>query len=176
MPNAKTLKLKQSVVEKIVEDLKSSCTGVIVSYKGITVEADTKLRKELRESGVKYSVIKNTMLKRAINLANLDIPEDVFKGTTALAVCQDDYLAPAKILYNFAKDNEFYEIKAGFIDGKFASVEEIKELAKLPSKEILIAKALGGIQAPISGFVGVLNGVLRGLVVALNAVAEKKSV
>lgn len=175
MPNAKTLELKRTVVEKIVEDLQNSCTGVIVSYKGITVEADTKLRKELREKGVKYSVIKNTMLKRATALANLDIPEDVFKGSTALAICHDDYIAPAKILYNFAKENDFYEIKAGFIDGKFASVEQIKELAKLPPREVLVAKALGGIQAPITGFAGVLNGVLRGLVVALNAVAQKKS-
>lgn len=175
MPNEKTLELKKSIVEKIAEDLKKSCTGVIVSYKGITVEADTKLRKELRESSVKYSVIKNTMLKRAVKLADLDIPDEVFKGSTALAICENDYLAPAKILYNFSKENEFYEIKAGFIDGRLATTEEIKELAKLPPKEVLIAKVLGGIQAPISGCVGVLSGVLRGLVVALNAIVEKKS-
>lgn len=175
MPNEKALELKKAAVEKIAENLKDSCIGVIVSYKGITVEADTKLRKELRENRVKYSVVKNTLLKRASQIADLNVPDDIFKGSTALAVCKEDYIAPAKILHNFAKDNEFFKVKCGFIDGKLVTPEEIQQLAKLPSKEVLIAKALGGMQSPITGFAGVLNGVLRGLVIALNAVAEKKS-
>lgn len=175
MPNEKALAAKKAIVEKIAEDLKSSCIGVIVSYKGITVEADTKLRKELRENKVKYSVIKNTMLGRAVELVDIDVPQDVLSGSTALAVSDSDYIAPAKILYNFAKENDFYEIKAGFIDGKSVTADEIKELAKLPPKEVLVAKAIGGIQAPISGFAGVLNGMLRNFVFLLSAIQEKKS-
>lgn len=175
MPNEKVLEAKKLVVSQMAEELKSACVGVIVSYKGITVEADTKLRKDLREANVKYSVVKNTLLSRAAKTVGLDIPSDVLEGSTALAVCKDDYIAPAKILYNFSKDNEFYQIKSGFIDGKVVTDKEIKELAKLPSKEILIAKALGGIQAPLSGFASVLNGTIRGLALVLNAIAEKKS-
>ncbi len=175
MPNEKVLEAKKSVVDQMAKELEASCVGVIVSYKGITVDADTKLRKELREANVKYSVVKNTMLSRAAEIVGINIPSDVLEGSTALAICKDDYIAPAKILYNFAKDNEFYRIKAGFIDGKSVTVGQIEELAQLPSKEVLIAKALGGIQAPISGFASVLSGTIRGLVVALNAITEKKS-
>ena len=175
MPNEKTLQSKKLIVNEIAEDLKSSCVGLVVAYKGITVDADTKLRKELREAGVKYAVVKNTMLSRAAELAGIDIPKEVLEGSTALAVCKDDYIAPAKILYNFAKENDFYNIKSGFIDGKVVSVEEIKRLAKLPSKEVLVAQTIRGLQSPIAGLANVLNGTIRGLVIALNEIAKKKS-
>lgn len=175
LPNEKTLETKKAIVSEMAEEIKSSCIGIIVSYKGITVEKDTKLRKDMRDAGIKYTVVKNTMLHRATEIAGIDIPSSVLEGSTALAICKDDYITPAKILCNFAKDNDFYKIKSGFIDGKAVTEKEVEELAKLPSREILIAKALGGIQAPLSGFASVLSGTMRGLVVALNAISEKKS-
>ena len=175
LPNEKVLNAKKAVVANLAEELKAACIGVVVSYKGITVESDTKLRKELREAGVKYTVVKNTMLNRAAEIAGIKIPQDVLEGSTAIAMCKDDYIAPAKILCNFANNNEFYKIKSGFIDGKVVTSKEINEISKLPSREILIAKALGGIQAPLTGFASVLNGTVRSLAIVLNAIAEKKS-
>lgn len=175
MPNSKVLETKKVIVEKITEEIKNACVGIVVDYKGITVESDTELRKNLRENSIKYSVVKNTMLKRAIEIAGLESLGSVLEGSTALATSEEDHITAAKILCDFSKKNEFYNIKAGFIDGKVVSADEIKEIAKLPSKEVLIAKAIGGIQAPISGFASVLKGTIRGLVVALNAIAEKKS-
>lgn len=175
MSNSEVLEAKKAIVESICNELKSACVGVVVSYKGITVEQDTILRKKLRESGVRYAVVKNTMLRRAADMAGLSSLDSVLEGSTALATCENDYIAPAKILCEFAKENEFYKIKSGFIDGEVVSAEQIGEIAKLPPKEVLIAKVLGGMQAPIFGLANVLNGTLRGLVIALNAIAEKKS-
>ena len=175
MPSEKILEQKKQVVAELAELLKASCAGVLVSYKGITVEDDVKLRKELREAGVQYSVVKNTLLKRAVDEVGLTDLDGVFSGTTALAASKDDYVAAARILCNYAKNSESFEVKAGFAEGKALSAEEVAELAKLPSKEVLVAKVLGGLNAPLSGFVGVLNATLTGLVVALNAIAEKQS-
>lgn len=174
MPSEKVLEQKKKAVAELSEDLKTARTGVIVSYKGITVEADTKLRKELRESGSKYKVVKNTLLRLALKEAGIEGLDDVLQGTTAVAVHSEDYVAPARILSKFAGSSDKFEIKAGFIDGKFAAKDEIKTLASLPSKEELVAQVLRGLNSPISGFVTVLNGTMRGLVVALNAIAEKQ--
>jgi len=174
LPSEKILEKKKQVVTELAEDLKAARTGVIVNYKGITVEADTKLRKDLRESGCKYKVVKNTLLKLALQEAGIAGLDDVLQGTTAIAVHGEDYVAPARILAKFADSNEKFEIKAGFIDGKSAAPEEIKTLASLPAKEVLIAQVLRGLNGPISGFVTVLNGTMQGLVVALNAIAEKQ--
>lgn len=174
MPSKKILEEKKKAVSKIAEGLKSSCTGVIVDYKGITVEDDTKLRKELREAGCNYKVIKNTMLRLAFKEAGMDGFDDVLEGSTAIATNKDDYVAPAKILNKFAEDSKTFKIKSGFIDGKAVSVDEIKTLASLPAKEVLIAQVLRGLNGPISGLVTVLNGTMKGLVVALNAIAEKQ--
>ena len=146
----------------------------IVSYKGITVAEDTKLRKDLREAGNEYRVVKNTLLSRALETAGIEGLDHVLEGTTAIAVNSEDYVSAAKILSSFADKNKKFEIKAGFIDGKAVDVNSVKELAELPPKEVLVAKALGGLNAPITGFVTVLNGTLKGLVVALNAIAEKQ--
>jgi len=175
LPSEKILEQKKQVVSEITDQLKSSCAGVLVSYKGITVADDTKLRKELREAGVSYAVVKNTLLKRAANEAGLSELDSVLEGTTALAVSPDSYTVAARILSDFAKNSKTFEIKAGFAEGKALSAAEVADLAKLPSKEVLIAKVLGGFNAPISGFVCVLNATLTGLVVALNAIAEKKA-
>ena len=174
MPSEKILKEKEQLVDELAEKIKNSVSGVLVGYEGLTVEQDTKMRAELRKAGVFYSVKKNSIISRALKTAGLDGLDPVLNGATAIAVSADDLVAPAKILAKYADDIEKLNIKAGFIEGKTSSAEEIQKLAKLPSKEVLIAKFVGGMNAPISGFVNVLNGNLRGLVVALNAIAEKK--
>lgn len=175
MPSEKILEQKKALVASLTDKLKNSCAGVIVNYKGINVSDDTKLRKELREAGVEYFVVKNTLLQRSAKEAGLDGLEPVLEGTTAIAISKDDHVAAARILCKFVEGNNFFKAKAGFIEGKVISEAEVNNLAKLPTKEVLVAKALGGLNAPISGFVTVLNGTIRGLVVALNAIAEKQS-
>lgn len=174
MPSEKILEKKKQQVAELSENLKVACTGVIVSYKGTNVADDTKLRKELRESGDVYKVIKNTLLSRALKDAGIDGLDGVLEGTTAIAISKESYVNSAKILCKFADTHKNFEVKAGFVDGKAVDAVGVKELSKLPSKEVLVAKALGGLNAPITGFVTVLNGTLKGLVVALNAIAEKQ--
>ena len=175
MPSEKILEQKKAVVAELVDRLNNSVAGVLVNYKGITVADDTKLRKELREAGVHYTVVKNTLLSRATEQVGLKDLNGVLGGTTALATSEEDYVAAARILCKYAETNKKFEIKAGYAEAKPLSVDEVKELAKLPSKEVLVAKALGGLNAPITGFVTVLNGTIKGLVVALNAIVEQKN-
>ena len=152
MPSKSTLEAKQAVVAELSERLKNSIVGVVVNYKGINVEADTKLRKELRENNVKYTVVKNTLLKRATGEVGLSDMDTVLEGTTALATSDDDYTAAARILNNFAKKNNFFEIKSGFMDGAVVDIATIEGLANLPSREVLLANVLGAFQAPIASF------------------------
>ena len=175
MPSEKILEKKKQVVSALADSLKGACTGVIVDYKGITVEDDTKLRKELREAGSNYMVVKNTLLRLALKDAGIDGLDHILEGTTAIAINNEDYVASARILSKFAATSKTFEIKAGFVDGGAIDAEAVKELAELPSKEVLVAKALGGLNAPITGFVTVLSGTMKGLVVALNAIAEKQA-
>lgn len=175
MPSAKALEQKKAIVQELSEKLKSSCAGVIVSYQGINVDDDTKLRKNLRESGIEYMVTKNTLLKRAAEAASIDGLDPVLEGSTALAISENDYVAASTILCKFAEDHDFFKIKSGFIDGSVISSDEVSRLAKLPPREVLIAQTLGNLNAPITGFATVLNGTIKGLVVALNAIAEKQS-
>ncbi len=175
MPNAKVLEQKKAIVSGLSDEMKNATTGVLVDYKGITVEADTKLRTELRKAGVQYKVVKNTLMQRAIQGIGLEGLEPALSGTTALAI-SSDAVAPAKILCEYAKKSgDKFKIKAGFVEGRVINPAEVQALAELPPREQLIARALAGFNAPVSGFVNVLNGNLRGLVVALNAIAEKKS-
>lgn len=175
MASEKILKQKQEYVAQLTEKLNGSVAGVVVNYKGITVADDTALRRKLREAGVEYAVIKNSMLRRAAENAGLEGLDNVLKDSTALATSAEDHVAAAKILCEFAEKSKTFEVKGGFVEGKAISPAEVQELAKMPPKEVLVAKVLGGLNAPISGFVGVLNANLRGLVVALNAIAEKQS-
>lgn len=174
MPSAKALEQKKAIVSELIKKFKSSCAGVVVSYQGINVADDTKLRKNLRESGVEYMVAKNTLLRRAAKEAGLEDLNSVFEGSTAIAISENDYVAASKILCEFAKEHEFFKIKSGFIDCSVIDEKEIKNLAKLPSREVLIAQALGGLNAPIAGLANVLNGTIRSLVVALSAIAQKQ--
>jgi large subunit ribosomal protein L10 len=176
MPNAAILAQKKAIVADLAKAMKEAQAGVLVDYKGINVADDTKLRQNLRAAGVEYKVIKNTLLAFAVKEIGLDGLTGVLQGTTALAYSNTDMVAPAKILSEYAKKSGGkYSVKAGFVEGKPISKEEVASLAELPSKEQLIANVLAGFNAPITGFVNVLNGNLRGLVVALNAIAEKKS-
>jgi len=163
MPSAKILEEKKVIVANLVESLKGSCAGVLVDYKGITVADDTKLRKELREAGVHYRVVKNTYLNFAAKEAGYEALSPYLEGTTALATSADDYVAAAKILDKFATDSKGkFVIKAGFIDEEVVGPEKISELGKLPSKEGLLSMLCSALQ-----------GNIRGLAVALNAIAEK---
>ena len=174
MPNAKVLEEKRALVAELTEKMKNASAGVLVDYKGITVADDTKLRRELRAAGVEYAVIKNTMLRFAIDNLGYSELDEQLNGTTALAISPEDPVAAAKILTAYAKKNDTFKIKGGFVDGKPLNTAEVANLAELPPREVLIAKVLGGFNAPISGLVGVTNGLLRGLVAALAAIAEKK--
>jgi len=175
LPSEKILEQKKKVVAALTENLKTACTGVVVNYKGITVAEDTKLRKELREAGDDYMVVKNTLLRLALKDAGINGLDNILEGTTAIAISRDNYVSGAKILAKFADSSKKFEIKGGFVDGGAINVDGVKELASLPPKEVLIARVLGGLNAPISGFVTVLSGTMKGLVVALNAIAEKQA-
>ena len=175
MPSQKVLEAKQQVVADLKERLDGAVAGVLVDYRGLTVAEDTELRNACRAAGVEYMVAKNTLLRLATKDTSLEAWDGILHGPTALAYHSTDVVAAAKVISKFAKDHENLEIKSGFIEGRVVEVSEVEQIAKLPSKEELVAKALGGLNAPISGFVNVLNGNLRGLVCVLNAIAEKQA-
>lgn len=160
MPSKNVLEAKQAVVAELAERLKGSVMGVVVSYKGINVENDTALRKELRENNVKYTVVKNTLLKRATAEVGLSDMDNVLEGTTALATSDDDYTAAARILANFAKKNDYFEIKSGYMDGEVIDLATIDHLAKLPTREVLLANVLGAFQAPIASFARAIQAIV----------------
>ena len=160
MPNAIVLEQKQKQVAEISEKLSSSCAGVVVDYKGINVADDTVLRKELREAGVDYFVVKNTLLSRAIEGTDLAEMNNVLEGTTAIAISKEDHVAAARILKKFADAHENFSIKAGVLDGKCISLDMIDSLAKLPSREVLLATVLGAFQAPMAAFARAIQAIV----------------
>ena len=175
LPSDKVLKQKQEYVAGLTDQLNSSVVGVLVDYKGINVEQDTIMRKALREAGVSYFVAKNTMIRRAAENVGITGLDEVLNGTTALALSENDYSAASKIFKEYQKNIESFSIKGGFIEGQAATKNDIESLAELPSKEVLIAKVLGGFNAPIAGLANVLNANLSGLARVLNQIAEQKS-
>ena len=160
MPSEKVLELKKQQVAALKERLDASIAGVVVDYKGISVEDDTKLRKELREAGVEYTVVKNTLLKLAIANTELNGLDAVLEGTTAIATSADDYVAAARILSKFADSHKNFSIKNGFIDKEVIGLDKISGLAKLPSREVLLANVLGAFQAPISAFARAIQAIV----------------
>ncbi|KNF08009.1 50S ribosomal protein L10 [Gottschalkia purinilytica] len=168
-----SLELKKQVVDEIKEKITGSQSVVLVDYRGLSVEEITDLRKKYREAGVDYKVYKNTLMRLAFKDAGLEDFNQYLTGPNAVAFSNDP-VAPAKITSEFSKDHKDLEIKAGIVDGKLIDLDEIKELAELPSREVLVAKALGGLNAPITGFVNVLQGNIRNLVYALNAIKDKQ--
>ncbi|MDE5945898.1 MAG: 50S ribosomal protein L10 [Oscillospiraceae bacterium] len=161
MPSEKILESKKAKVEKLTELLKGSVSGVLVDYKGITVEEDTQLRKELREAGVNYFVEKNTMLKRAFDNIGMEGFDEVLNGTTAIALSADDQTAPARILGKFAeKNDEKFNLKAGFVEGVVYDETGVKALSKIPSKEILLAQLVGSLQGPMQKLAATLQALV----------------
>lgn len=148
------------MVAAVSEKINAAVMGVVVDYKGINVTDDTALRKELRENGVEYFVVKNTLLSRAIDGTELEGIKSVLEGTTAIALSNEDYTAAARILNNYAEGHENFNIKAGFMDGKIISNDEIIALAKLPSKEVLLATVLSAFQAPIAAFARAIQAIV----------------
>lgn len=171
----KTINQKRVVVDGISEKMKSAKAMVFADYRGLTVEQDTDLRSALRKAGVDYKVVKNTLTRFAANENGLEALDTYLNGPTAMASSATDPVAPAKILSEYAKKYNKLELKVGVVEGKVIDADGIKALAELPPREVLIARVLGGFNAPISGLVNVLNGNIRGLVVALNAIAEQKA-
>ncbi|HCT5213278.1 TPA: 50S ribosomal protein L10 [Enterococcus faecalis] len=153
---------KETLVQAAAEKFESAASVVIVDYRGLTVEEVTNLRKQLRDAGVEMKVIKNSILSRAAKKVGLDGLDEVFTGPTAVAFSNDDVVAPAKIIDEFANDAKALEIKGGVIEGKVSSVEQITALAKLPNREGLLSMLLSVLQAPV-----------RNVAYAVKAVAEK---
>ena len=160
MPSAKILEAKKAEVAAIAERLQGACAGVIVDYKGINVADDTALRKELREAGVEYTVTKNTMIELAIKGTELEGLSDCLAGTTALATSKDDYVAAARILAKFANTHKDFTIKSGFLDNEVISLDKIDSLAKLPSREVLLATVCNAFNAPISAFARAVQAIV----------------
>ena len=151
------VEIKKPIVDEISELLKDAKSAVLVDYRGLTVEQDTALRKQLREAGVVYKVYKNTMINFAVKGTEFEELSKHLEGPTAIAVSNEDATAPARVLYNFAKDAEALELKAGVVEGTYYDVDGIKLIATIPSREELLSKFLGSIQSPITNFARVIK-------------------
>ena len=163
MASEKILNQKKEEVSKLAERIKNAKVVLLTDYRGINVSDVTSLRAKLRTSNVEYNVIKNNIIRRALEESKVEGLEDVLVGPTAVIIGNEDYLEACKTIYEYAKDNDFYKIKGGIIDGKVVSVEEITTLAKLPSRETLIGMLAGALLGNVSK-----------LAVALSAVAKQK--
>ena len=162
MPNAKVLSEKQAIVESLAERIKNAGAGVLVDYKGITVAEDTALRTELRKDGVEYTVVKNTLTRKALDKLGMSDLDHVLNGTTSLATAENDPIAPFRIISDYSKKlGDRFNIKAAFMEGKVLSESEIAEMAELPSKDALYAKVLGTMIAPITGLAVCLGQILE---------------
>ena len=161
MANAKILEAKQGIIDEITDVAKNSASFILFDYRGLTAEETAELRKALRDNGAKYKVWKNTLTKRALNSLNYNL-DDCLEGPSAMAYSNDS-VAPIKVLSEFKKEHPALEIKGGLVDGKVATLEEIKQLATLPSREGLLTMLASG-----------LIGTVKDLSIALNLLSEKK--
>lgn len=151
------IELKQPIVKAIAEDVKDACAVVLVDHRGLTVEQDTILRKKLREAGIDYKVRKNTMMNLAFEGTPYEELRKVLEGPSAIAISKDDATAPARMLAEFAKTAPALEFKAGVIDGTFYDAEGVKQIASIPSRDVLLGRLLGSMQSPIANFARVLK-------------------
>ena len=151
------VELKKPIVDEISELLNGAATAVVVDYRGLTVAEDTALRKQLREAGVVYKVYKNTMINFAIKDTEFADLAQHLEGPTAIAVCKDDATAAARVLAKFAKTAEALEIKGGVVDGIYYDADGVKQIASIPSREVLLSKLLGSMQSPITNFARVIK-------------------
>ncbi len=162
MPSQSILEQKQAFVAELADKLKAAAGGVLVDYKGISVEDDTKLRKELREAGVDYFVVKNTLLKRAADIAGIEGLEPALSGTTAIALHNEDIIVAPKVLNKKAEASDGkFAIKLGFVDGKVISKEEVEQYAKLASRETLLSQLVFMLQSPIQRFAIAINEIAK---------------
>ncbi len=169
------LELKKKVVEGITEKIKNSKSVVFVNYKGLTVAEDTDLRNAFRKENVEYKVLKNTLVRKAFNEMGVTDFDNDLNGPTAVAFGGDETGASKVIVEAAKKYGDKIAVKSAYVDGGYVDVNGVKALAAMPGKEQLIAKMLGSMQSPVSKFAGVLSATLRSVVLALNAVAEKKA-
>ena len=160
MPSNSILVQKQQIVADLAEQIKNSAAGVIVNYQGITVDNDTAMRKALREAGVKYVVMKNTMTGRACDMVGYGELKQYLSGMTAIAISENDPVAAAKVLKKYADKVESFNILAGYVDGAVIDANTVNELAEIPNKETLIAKFLGSIQSPLYKFAYAIKAVV----------------
>lgn len=168
------LEAKQQITEDLHNRFAKSAIIVLTDYKGLDVTSINDLRRKLRESDIEYQVVKNTLLVRAAEDTDVALIKDYFKGPSAVAISYDDPVAPAKVLTQFAKDNNKLEIKVGVLNGKVLDFQAIKALATLPSKEVMLAQLLSTINAVPTSFVRVLAEVPRSLVNVLTAIKDQK--
>jgi large subunit ribosomal protein L10 len=166
---------KEDLVAELAERLKDTRAAFLADYRGLNVAKATELRRKLRAAGVDYRVVKNTLLRLAAQGTAAECLDAHLKGPTAVAMVTGDPVAPAKALVEFAKANQAFELKYGMLDGKLLRPEDIKALADLPSREVLLARLLGSLNAPTTNFVGVLAAVPRSLVQVLSAIKDQKA-
>ena len=162
MPNANVLSQKQAIVEELAARIQNAEAGILVDYKGITVEEDTALRAELRKDNVNYTVVKNTLTRKALAKIGMTGLDEVLNGTTSLATADNDPIAPFRIITDYSKKlGERFNVKAAFMEGKILSAAEIEEMSALPSKDALYSKVLGTMIAPITGLAVCLGQILE---------------
>ena len=157
MPSNKVLEAKRQVVEELAGKMQTAVSGVLVKYEGITVADDTALRAALRKAGIEYSVMKNTLTGRACEMVGYGDMKQYLSGMTAIAISQDDAIAPAKIMKEYADKIPTFEIKAGFVDGGVIDQAGVEALAATPSKEVLIGKMMGSLMSSLYGLAYVLQ-------------------
>ena len=172
MPN---IKEKELLVQEVAEKMTAAKSMVIADYRGLNVEQVTELRKRLREAGVEYKVIKNTMTRLAARKLGIEGLDEILVGPNAIAFGMEDAVSAAKILVDFATDHQDLQIKAGILDNNLISAEKVEDLAKIPPRDVLLSMVLRGFQGPITGLVNVLQGNIRNLVQVLSAIQEQKA-
>lgn len=156
---SKNRQLKEAKVQEIKEKLEKAQAIILADYQGLNVEEDTELRKQLREAGVEYKVYKNTLSILALKELGIESLNEHLAGPISMAISYDDPTAPARILNNFAKEHKKIELKAGIVQGEFYDNNKIKELATIPSREVLLAKLLGSLKAPVSNFAYLISAI-----------------
>ena len=159
MANEKTIALKQAKVDELAKEMKEAKIILLTDYRGITVTDVTKLRADLRNANAEYKVIKNNIIRRALDANGEKELDSALEGPVALVIGKEDYLEPAKVIYNFTKDHDFYKIKGGIVEGKVMTAEEIITLAKLPSRQELLAKLAGSLLGNITKLAALLDQV-----------------
>ena len=165
---------KEALVAEFAEKLKEAKAAFLADYRGLDVDQANDLRNKLREAGVEYRVVKNTLLRLAAKDTGAACFDEYLSGPTAIAVANEDPVAPAKALVEFAKKNEAFELKVGMLDGKLLAVADIKALAELPPRDILLSQVVAAVEAPFAELVGSLDGFFRELVGSIDALEEKK--